>query len=57
MCLHPLKDIDEVRVRIDAVKLAGDEQALHDPELSSATLSRAEHPVLAPDDDLSQRAF
>lgn len=43
-----LQNVDEVVVGVDAVKLAGDDQALHDADLASAQFGPAELQFLRP---------
>lgn len=52
-----LQNVDEVVVGIDAVKLAGDDQALHDADLSRTQFGPTEHPVLATQRNRTQAAF
>ena len=50
-----LEDVGEVGVRVDAVHLAGDDQALEDADVLGAELGPAKEPVLAAHRDGAQR--
>ena len=57
MLAHPLQHVDQVRVGIDPVQPAGDDQTLQDPHLFRAEFGPAEQPVLSPHWDRPQRAL
>lgn len=47
MPTDPLQHIDQIVVGIDLVESAGDDQALHDPDLPGTEFGPAEQPVAA----------
>lgn len=52
-----LQDIDQIGVGVDPVQATGDDQALHDANVSGPEFGPAEHPVFPPHGDRAQRAF
>ena len=57
MLADALQDVDEVGVRIDVVKSAGGDQALHDADLFGAKFGPAKQPVFSAHRYDAQRAL
>jgi len=57
MLPYALQDVDEVVVRVDVVKPAGDEQTLHDANVLGSQLGPAEEPVASTHGNHAQCAF
>ena len=57
MLRDALQDVDEIRVDVDVVQPAGDDQGLDDADVLRSELCPAEVPVLASHWDDSQRAL
>ena len=47
MLADPLRQVDEVRVRVDALQAAGGDQALHDASVLGANFGPTEKPVFS----------